>query len=154
MFANLLTGEAPIIVHSRRWVIYWGNADQLLDFTTKDDVAVFAVDVALDPDAPRFSRIAGDQISTRQLAGIVSRLSGKRYSLFRPGGLRLFGIVISLVRALSPKSNSPFPAWQGMQYMRDMLSGRGKLLPLDNMRYGKMRWTSVEDVLAGTISKS
>ena len=58
-----------------------------------------------------------------------------------------------MVRALSPKSDDAFPAWQGMQYMRDMLSGRGKLTPLDNARYGKTDWTSAEAVLATTIAE-
>jgi len=40
-----------------------------------------------------------------------------------------------------------------MQYMRDMLSGRGKLTPLDNARYGKTDWTSAEDVLATALPK-
>ena len=151
MFADLLTGQAPVVLHQRRWVLYWGNADQLLDFTTKDDVADFAADVALDAQAPRFSRIAGSSLSPRQLAEAMTRLSGQRYKPFRPGGLGLFSVVIALVRALSPKTDEAFPAWQGMQYMRDMLSGRGKLTPLDNARYGKTDWTSAEDVLAPTI---
>ncbi len=153
MFAELLAGQAPVVLHQRRWVLHWGNADQLLDFTTKDDVADFTADVALDAQAPRFSRIAGSSLSPRQLADAMTRLSGKRYSLFRPGGLGLFSAVIALVRALSPKSDEAFPAWQGMQYMRDMLSGRGKLTPLDNGRYGKLDWTSAEDVLAPTIRR-
>ena len=32
-------------------------------------------------------------------------------------------------------------------YLRDMSSGRGKLEPLDNDRYGSMPWTSARDVL-------
>lgn len=153
MFAELLTGQAPIIMHSRHWVMHWGDGDQLLDFTTKDDVAEFAADVALDDAAPRISRIAGASVSMRQLADIQSKLSGERYKTFRPGGLGLFSLIITLVRALSPKTDDEFPAWQGMQYMRDMLSGRGKLTPLDNARYGKTDWTPLETVLAGAGQK-
>ncbi|MGV8854839.1 MAG: NmrA family NAD(P)-binding protein [Devosia sp.] len=152
MFADLLTGQAPIVMQQRRRVMGWGNLDQPLDFTTKDDVADFTADVALDPEAPRFSRIAGSSVSTRQLAEIMTRLSGQRYSTFRPGGLGLFSVVIGLVRALSPKNDDAFPPWQGMHYMRDMLSGRGKLAPLDNARYGKTDGTSAEDVLAPAIA--
>jgi uncharacterized protein YbjT (DUF2867 family) len=153
MFADLITGEAPIIMHKQRRVLCWGDVDQKLDLTTKDDVADFSADVALDPEAPRFSRIAGSSVSTRQLADIMTRLTGRPYKPFRPGGLPLFSAVIALVRTLTPKSDDPFPAWQGMQYMRDMLSGRGKLNPLDNSRYGKTDWTSVEDVLASALPK-
>ncbi|KPX69639.1 putative cytoplasmic protein [Pseudomonas amygdali pv. lachrymans] len=55
-----------------------------------------------------------------------------------------------MVRALTPASDKPFPAWQGMQYLRDMMSGRGKLLNLDNDRYGQREWASVRDTLART----
>ncbi|WNG44137.1 NAD(P)H-binding protein [Archangium minus] len=151
MFTDLLTGEAPIILRNRRRILYWGDADQLLDFTTKDDVADYTADVALDADAPRFLRVAGASASPRDLAGIMTRLSGQRYTLFRAGGMGLFDVVIKIARTLSPKTDAPFPAWQGMQYLRDMSSGRGKLSPLDNERYGKTNWTSVEDVLAGPV---
>ncbi|NGP17018.1 NmrA family NAD(P)-binding protein [Devosia aurantiaca] len=137
MFTDLITGQAPIIMHKQRRVLYWGDVDQKLDLTTKDDVADFAADVALDAQAPRFSRIAGSAVSTRELAAIMTRLTGTPYKPFRPGGLTMFSAVIALVRTLTPRSDDAFPAWQGMQYMRDMLSGRGKLSPLDNNRYGK-----------------
>ncbi|WP_232846651.1 NmrA family NAD(P)-binding protein [Devosia beringensis] len=153
MFSDLITGQAPIIMHKQRRVMHWGDVDQKLDLTTKDDVADYAADVALDAEAPRFSRIAGSSVSTRQLAEIMTRLTGQRYTPLRPGGLGLFGVVIALVRALTPKSDDAFPAWQGMQYMRDMLSGRGKLTPLDNARYGKTDWTSAEDVLASALPR-
>ena len=153
MFADLITGQAPIIMHQRQRVMYWGDVDQKLDLTTKDDVADFAADVALDAEAPRFSRIAGSSVSTRQLAEIMTGLTGTTYKSFRPGGLALFSVIIAVVRALTPKSDDAFPAWQGMQYMRDMLSGRGKLTPLDNARYGKTDWTSVETILAGALPR-
>jgi hypothetical protein len=35
------------------------------------------------------------------------------------------------------------PPWQGMQYLRNMLSGHAKLTSLDNDR-----WTSVREVIA------
>jgi hypothetical protein len=66
----------------------------------------------------------------------------------RPGNLAALSVIISVVRALTPASDKPFPAWQGMQYLRDMMSGRGKLLDLDNDRYGQREWASVRDTLA------
>lgn len=151
MFMELLTGEAPIILRNLRRILYWGDADQPLDFTTKDDVADYTADVVLDADAPRFLRIAGASMSPRDLAGLMTRLSGRRYRLFRAGGLGLFSVLIKMARTLTPQTDAPFPAWQGMQYLRDMSSGRGKLSPLDNERYGKPAWTPVEDVLAGRV---
>ena len=150
-FADLLTGEAPIVLHALHRILYWGDADQPLDFTTKDDVADYAADVALDPRAPRFSRIAGDVVSARDLAAVMTRLSGHRYKLLHAGGIGRLDLVIRVARALSPKTDAPFPVWQGMQYLRDMSSGRGKLSALDNARYGKTDWTRAADVLATTL---
>jgi hypothetical protein len=49
---------------------------------------------------------------------------------------------------VTPASDAVFPAWQGMQYLRDMASGRGRLLPLDNDRYGQMPWIGARTTLA------
>ena len=80
-FADLLTGQAPIVLHKRRKVLYWGDADQQLDFTTKDDVADYVAEVALDDGAPRFLRIAGAVVSPRQLAAIMTELTRERFGL-------------------------------------------------------------------------
>ena len=147
-FADLLTGQAPIVLQKQRKILYWGSADQPLDFTAKDDVADYVADVALDAAAPRVLRIAGTTVSPRELAAIMTDLTGQRYGLFRPGGIGLLGVLIRIARTLTPRSDAVFPAWQGMQYLRDMASGRGKLQPLDNDRYGERAWTTARDVLA------
>lgn len=74
-------------------------------------------------------------------------MSGKRFGLWRAGGIGRLDLLIRVVRALTPRSDAAFPAWQGIQYLRDMSSGRGKLEPLDNDRYGATVWTSARDVL-------
>jgi len=147
-FADLLTGQMPLILFKPRLVVYWGNADQPLDFTTMDDTAVFTALAALDPSTPRFLRIAGDQLSAREIAVLMSELSGKKYRLFRPGGLGMLGMLIKIARTVSPGQEELYPAWQGMQYMHNMFDGRAKLEPLDNDRYPGMRWTTVRDVLS------
>ncbi len=151
-FAELLKGEAPIVLHRFRRVLFWGDADQLFDFTTKDDVATFTADAALDSDAPRYLRISGDQISPRGLANLLTEMEGRRWRLFRAGGIARLSAIITVARALTPESEAPFPAWQGMQYLRDMATGRGKLHDLDNGRYGKSDWTSAAAVLASTLA--
>lgn len=146
-FADLLTGDAPIILQRPRRVLYWGSADQTLDFTTKEDVARYVALAALDEGAPRFLRIAGDVVTARSLAAMMTMLSGRRFGLWRAGGIGRLSALIAIVRTLTPRSDAPFPAWQGMQYLRDMSSGRGKLTALDNDRYGVLPWTSAKDVL-------
>ena len=151
-FADLLTGQAPLILHTRRRVLYWGDADQVYDFTAKDDVARYVAEVALDDDAPRVLRIAGSSVSPRELARIMTALTGQAFGLWRAGGLGLLGAVISAVRTLSPCSEAPFPVWQGMQYLRDMSGGRGRLTPLDNDRYGVRPWQTARDVLGAAAA--
>ena len=147
-FADMLTGQAPFILFKRKRVLCWGNADQRMDFTTMDDTAAFIADAARDASTPRILRVAGDQISARELAAAASEVTGKEFRLFRPGGLGMLAILIKVARAIAPGGEALYPPWQGMQYMHDMFDGRAKLDPLDNDRYGSRRWTTARDVLA------
>ena len=147
-FADMLTGQMPLILFKRKRVLYWGDADQRMDFTTMDDTAAFTASAALDPSTPRFLRIAGDQLSARELAAVVSEVTGKEFRLFRAGGLGMLGTLIKVARAVAPGEKELYPAWQGMQYMRNMFDGRAKLEPLDNDRYPRIRWTTARDVLS------
>jgi uncharacterized protein YbjT (DUF2867 family) len=151
VFADLITGGAPIILQRPKKVLYWGDADQAFDMTTKDDVARYTAMVALDEAAPRILRIAGDVVTPRSLAETASALQGVRFGLWRAGGIGRLSALIAVFRALTPRSDAPFPIWQGLQYLRDMSSGRGKLVPLDNDRYGPLPWTSAKDVLQQAV---
>jgi nucleoside-diphosphate-sugar epimerase len=147
-FAELLTGQMPLILFKLKRVLYWGNADQRMDFTTVDDTAAFTASAALDPSTPRFLRVAGDALSARELAAIVSEVTGTTFRLFRAGGLGMLGTLIKVARAVAPGEKELYPAWQGMQYMRNMFDGRAKLEPLDNDRYPAVRWTTAREVLS------
>ena len=147
-FADMLTGQAPLVLFDRDRVLYWHDADQLLDFTTKDDTAAFTADAALDPDAPRYLEIAGSEVSARDLARTMTELTGRTFRPTYAGPLGLLGGAAKVGRAVSRDDEAPFPAWQGMQYLHSMFSGIGKLGPLDNDRYGPREWTPVRDVLA------
>jgi nucleoside-diphosphate-sugar epimerase len=152
-FADMLTGQMPLILFKLKRVLYWGDADQRMDFTTIDDTAAFTASAALDPSTPRFLRVAGDQLSARELTVIVSEVTRERFRLFRAGGLGMLGALIKAARVVAPGEKELYPAWQGMQYMRNMFDGRAKLEPLDNDRYPGIRWTTVRDVLsAGQVS--
>ena len=153
-FTDLLTGPMPLILFKLKLILYWGNADQRLDFTTTDDTAAFTARAALDPSTPRFLRIAGDQLSARELTAVVREVTGKKFRLFRAGGLGMLGTLIKVARRVAPGEKELYPAWQGMQYMRNMFDGRAKLEPLDNDRYPGMRWTTVRDVLARFVTTS
>ena len=125
-----------------------------MDFTTMDDTAAFTAAAALDPSTPRFLRIAGDQLSARELASVAGKVTGRRFRVLRPGGLGMLGLLIKVARTLAPGGNALYPPWQGMQYMRDMFDGRAKLEPLDNGRYPDLRLRTVATILALTWNKT
>jgi uncharacterized protein YbjT (DUF2867 family) len=142
-FADLLTGSAPFILSPLRRVLYWENPEQKLDFTTRDDVAAFTAEAALDPTTPRYLRIAGHELSATDLAELMTDLTGMPFRLFRAGSLRRLEKIIQVTRRVFTGRDQLNPAWQGMQDMHDMYAGRGKLEPLDNARYSRLRWTHV-----------
>ncbi|MCZ2849106.1 NmrA family NAD(P)-binding protein [Modestobacter sp. VKM Ac-2978] len=147
-FADMLTGQAPIVLSGRDRVLYWGDADQPLDFTTKDDTAAFTADAALDDAAPRYLEVAGDTVTARELAATMTELTGRR---FRPTWAGTPGLIAGMAkvgRAVSRDDEAPFPVWQGMQYLHSMFSGDAELGPLDNDRYGPRNWTTAREVLA------
>ena len=146
-FMELLTGQMPLILFRQKIVMYWGNADHPMCFTTMDDTAAFTANAALDPSAPRFLRIAGDLKSPREIKTVISEVSGEKYRLFRTGGLGLLSALIKFVRFFGPGEKEIFPPWQGMQYMRNMIDDRAKLDTIDNDRYPDMHWTTARYLL-------
>jgi nucleoside-diphosphate-sugar epimerase len=146
-FAELLTGEMPTILFKQKMVMYWGDADRGWDFTTKDDTAVYTANAALDHDTPRYLRIAGDRISPRELRTVVGNVTGQKFKLIRAGGQGLLGLIIKIARKFSPGQDELYPAWQGMQYMHNMIDKRSKVDQLDNHRYPGMHWTTVKELL-------
>lgn len=147
-FMDMLGSEMPIIQPRIRRVLYWHDAEQSLDFTTKDDVAAFTAAAAMDDTTPRILRIAGDAVSARGLARIMTDVSGERYRPLWAGSLGMLGAAIAVTKIIVPGADAAFPPWQGMQYMRDQFSGRGKLQALDNARYPDLRWTTVAEKMS------
>jgi nucleoside-diphosphate-sugar epimerase len=147
-FMDMLTGQAPFILFKLKRVVYWQNANQLMEFTTIDDTASFTAAAAMDESSPRYLRIAGDQITATDLAKIASDVSGKKYGLLRAGDLKTLALLIKLVRMMSRDKGQLYPPWQGMQYMHNMYSGLTEMTHLDNQKYPGMKWTKVRDVLA------
>ncbi len=147
-FAELLTNEMPLILFKQKIILYWGNSDYRWGFTTMDNTAEFTAKVALDSSTPRYLRIAGDIVSPREIKVVASEVTGQRFRLFSPGGKWLLGIIIKITRKLAPGEKELYPAWQGMQYMHNMIDERSKITKLDNDRYPEIRWTTVKDVLS------
>ena len=147
-FSELLTNEMPMILFKQKMILYWGNADYKWGFTTMDNTAEYTAKVAIDSDTPRYLRIAGDLINPMEVKAVVTEATGLKFRLFRPGGQWLLGIFIKIARKLGPGEKELYPAWQGMQYMHNMIDKRSKIEKLDNDRYPEIRWTSVRKVLS------
>lgn len=147
-FMDMLTKEIPMIIFKKRLVLYWGNADHKMGFTTMDDTAMYTANVALDESTPRYLRIAGDQISPREVREVMNELSGQKFRLLRTGGLGLLSGIIKITKIFSPGKTDLYPAWQGMQYMRNMMDERATLNTVDNNRYADMKWTTVKDLIS------
>ena len=147
MFTDLLTGDAPLVLFDRKRVLFWSSADQVLDFTTKDDVAHVVARVALDPEAPRVVEVAGDRVTARQVARTMSELTGTSFKPQWAGTTGTLSAMAAVMRRTS-KGDDTFPAWQGMQYFVNMFSGDAQLRHVDGDRYGPAHWTTVRDVLA------
>ena len=150
---DMLTNEIPMIIFKKRLVLYWGNADHKMGFTTLDDTAMYTANVALDTSSPRYLRIAGDQISPREIREVMNALSGQKFRLLRTGGLGLLSAIIKITQKISPGKTNLYPAWQGMQYMRNMMDDRATLKTLDNTRYADIKWTTVKDLISNHKTK-
>ena len=153
-FTDLLTDQMPMILFKFHKVLYWGNANQKMDFTTMDDTAEFTAKVAMDENSPRFLRIAGDQLNVKEVATIMTKLTGKKHGLLKAGGVGFLNMTIKIGKTFAPAENDLYPAWQGMQYMRDMVEGRVDILNHDNNRYPEIKWTSIKEVLSAHLNST
>ena len=146
-FTDLITDQMPLILFKQKIVLYWGSADYRWNFTTVEDTAVYTANAALDSSTPRYLRIAGDQINPREIKIVTSEVTGEKFRLLRAGGKGLLGMIIKIARKLAPGEKELYPAWQGMQYMHNMIDERSRVEKLDNDRYSDMHWTTVREVL-------
>ena len=146
-FTELLIDEMPMILFKQKIILYWGNKDYKLAFTTMDNTAEFTSKVALDSNTPRYLRIAGDLISPCELKLTASQVTGQKFRLLRLGGQKLLAVIIKIARSLAPGKKELYPAWQGMQYMHNMIDARSKIEKLDINRYPEIQWTTVKDFL-------
>ena len=146
-FADMLTGQMPLILFKQKLVLHWGSANHPMCFTSINNTAQYTAHVALDNSTPRFLHIAGDIKSPKELQSIISTISGNKYRIFRAGGLGFLSTMIKIVRFMSGGENELFPPWQGMQYMRNMIDERARLPKLDNDRYPTINWTKTQDIL-------
>ena len=150
-FMDMLTNEIPMIIFKKKLVLYWGNANHKMAFTTVADTAVYTANAALDASTPRYLRIAGSYISPREIRAVMNELSAQKFRLIKTGGLGLLNFIIKISKTIAPAKDELYPAWQGMQYMRNMMDERATLNTTDNNRYPDMKWTTVKDLLSNEV---
>jgi NmrA-like family len=146
-FMDLLTTDMPLILFKQKRILCWGNPAQIMEFTTTDNTAEFTAEAAIDNETPRYLRIAGDRLTCNDFVKLLTLLRGKKYKLLRPGGIKLLNLLILITKFFSPSKNELYPAWQGMQYMRDMMEGKIIFQKYDNERYSNIKWTTVKQFL-------
>lgn len=146
-FMDLLTKEMPLILYRFRRILCWGDPSVKMDLTKMDDVAEFTARAALDENAPKVLRIAGDSVSAFDVKEIMTEITGKNFKVFRAGSIGLLNVIIKIAKFFSRENGDLYPAWQGMQYMRDMMEGRAVIENHDNKRCKEIRWTSVKEFL-------
>ncbi|RYF15524.1 MAG: NAD-dependent epimerase/dehydratase family protein [Flavobacteriales bacterium] len=146
-FMELLVKEMPLILSNKRRILCWGNPNQPMEFTHTDNVAEFTANVAMANSSARYLHIAGDVLSCNDFVALMTKMEGRRYQLFRPGGIGLLNFMIKMAKFFSPASKELYPAWQGMQYMRDMMEGRIKINGHDNDVFPIAHWLTAEEFL-------
>jgi hypothetical protein len=150
-FMDLLTTDMPLILFKKRRILCWGNPDQIIEFTTTYNVAEFTANVVLDTNTPRYMSIAGDRLNCNDFVKLLTELTSEQYKLFRPGGIGLLNFLIKVAKFFSPSGNELYPAWQGMQYMRDMMEERIIFTSYDNDRYKNIHWKTAKEFLKESI---
>lgn len=145
----VIDGRIPLI--NDRWhrIMYFGDVDQKLVVTSIPDVAGYTAAVAVNSGPlPKILRVAGDSVSSKDLVALVSRQPGTPYSPMWLGSVGFLRVMVPIMKTLiGGVEDKTMPAWQGMQYLENMISGKGKLNPLDNSRYPELTWTKVEQAL-------
>ena len=150
-FGEILTYGTPLLDFKTKTVGFFGSADHRVDFTTMDDTAAFTAMAALDAQAPRHLRIAGIQISPKELAAVAEVVMKTPFQLVDMGSLEALSAHNKAERAAHPEGeNEVFASWQMTQYNYSMFSTQ--LEPLDNARYPQLGWTTANDVLS-TLAK-
>jgi len=155
-FMELITSsQSPLVNDKWHRIMYFGSPDQKLDVTTMPDIAAYVAAVAADPNpTPNFLRIAGDSFTAKELAATVTRVRGQKYTPMWMGSVGFLRIVIWVLKLIiGGMDDQVLPIWQGMQYLENMISGKGKLKPLDNDRYPDLVWTTVEKALEDAESE-
>jgi uncharacterized protein YbjT (DUF2867 family) len=123
---------------------YWGDGETAIDITLTDDAASFVVNAALDPDMHNQKlRVAGDVQTYKDIYQLFNMITGQNIKPKSLGSIQeLEQHIINLKgEATSPEHYLP------LQYHYVMVTGKGKLDPLDNDRYPEIMPVSLKEYI-------
>lgn len=124
---------------------YWGDGEQLCDFTTYDDTAKYIAEAIADPQMVNSTlKVAGDVLTMKQLLATFEEVKGKKLVEKRLGSVDDLKAWIAKTKqkAFCPLEYIP------EQYHYTMVSGKGKLSELDNARYPHIKPTTVKQFIS------
>jgi nucleoside-diphosphate-sugar epimerase len=131
---------------------YWGGGEQPCDFTAIADAAHYAAAAALDDGLTgRPLRVAGDVRTMRQLHELFQEFAGRELKARHAGTVEDLRRLIDETKRKDPANE---PAYAFSQYVWAMVSGKGKLNPLDNDRYPDIRPMTMREFLSRNPSLS
>ncbi|HBY63047.1 MAG TPA: aromatic alcohol reductase [Solibacterales bacterium] len=128
---------------------YWGDGTTLMDFTTVEDTARYVAATVVDPRTENQALlVAGDQVNYRQIAEAFEAATGKA---LKPESQ---GTSAELRAWIDEKKRTANNAWEylGQQYQWAMITGKGKLDPVQNSLYPEVRPATVRSYLAAALA--
>ncbi len=111
---------------------YWGNGEQLMDYTTTDDTAKYVAEAAADESLVNTAlEVVGDSISFNQMKAVFEEVTGRTLTS------NYLGSVDELREWIEVKKKTAQHPWEylGAQYTWVMATGKSKLDNLANDRY-------------------
>lgn len=143
---TMLDPRAPFVDWDKATLPYFGDGKESCDFTSVRDAARYVAAACADPDPPPILRFAGDVLTMPQLAVAIGSGRGRALEALNQGSI---DDLARLIEETKKTASNPFE-WIALQYHHNMVSGRGKLEPLDNTRYPEVKPESVEQFAART----
>jgi nucleoside-diphosphate-sugar epimerase len=138
---TMLDPRAPFIDWQRNELPYFGDGQQPCDFTSVTNAAQYTAAACADVGVSEILRVAGDVKTLPQFAAAVSRAYGRQIVAVSRGSVE---DLAQLIEQKQRTATNPWE-WIALQYHHNMVSGRAKLEPLDNLRYGQIVPETVEN---------
>ena len=136
-----LSPHFPLVDWEKGVMSYWGDGNQLLDYTVISDVARYTAAAVTDSGLTgKPLRVVGNSLTMREMHRSLEKASGRS---LETGSLGTVEELRLLIEEKKRTATNPWE-WISLQYTWCMVSGKGKLRNLDNARYPQIRPVSVE----------